>query len=196
MKKVIKSSIVFALFFTTVLSFANDFSTKVNDVKDNITNLTINNVSEGSILWIKDQNGLLIYKELIEKSGDYSKGFDLTALPNGDYSFELEKEVAIKIIPFEVKSNIVAFKKEEERTIIKPNFVQKNDVILVSKLVMTESPVEIKIYFENSDLVLEEFFTDRSEIQRKYDFSSSEKGNYKIVIKSEGRLFSKTIAIK
>ncbi len=196
MKKVIKNSIVFALFFTTLLSFANDFEKEVNDVKDNITNLTINNVSEGSILWIKDHNGLLIYKELIEKSGDYSKGFDLTALPNGDYSFELEKEVAIRIIPFEVKLSVVAFKKEEERTIIKPNFVQKKDVILVSKLVMKENPVEIKIYYENSDLVLEEFFTDLTEIQRKYDFSTSEKGTYKIVIKSEGRLFSKTISIK
>jgi len=196
MKKVINTSIVFALFFTSLLSFANDFSNEVNDVKDNITNLTINNVKEGSTLWIKDQNGLLIYKERIEKSGDYSKGFDLTALPNGDYSFELEKEMAIKIIPFEVKSNVVAFKKEEERTIVKPVFVQNKDIILVSKLLMEEKKLEIKIYFENSDLVLEEFFTDVASVQRKYDFSSSEKGNYEIIIKSEGRVFSKTITIK
>ncbi len=61
---------------------------------------------------------------------------------------------------------------------------------------MAENPVELKIYFENSDVVLEEFFTESTTVQRKYDFSTSEKGNYEIVVKSEGRVFSKTIAIK
>jgi len=56
--------------------------------------------------------------------------------------------------------------------------------------------VEVKIYFENSELVFEESFKDINSVRRSYDFSTSEKGNYEVTIKSEGRLFSKKIAIK
>lgn len=196
MKNVIKKSFVLLLLFMSLLSFAKDYSNVKNEIKDNITNLTLSDVKKGSILWIKDKNGMLIYKERIEKSGDYSKGFDLTALPNGDYSFELEKETAIKIIPFQVKSNVVLFKKEAEKLIFKPIFIENDGVIMVSKLIKEGNPIEVKIYFENSDLVFEEYFTDVNAIQRKYDFSTSIKGNYDIVIKSEGRVFSKKISIK
>ena len=196
MKKVIKKSFVLLVLFTSLLSFAKDYSNGVNDIEDNITNLTLSNVKEGSILWIKNQNGLLIYKERIEKSGNYSKGFDLTALPNGDYSFELEKETAIKVIPFQVKSNIVSFKKEAEKIIFKPIFIENDEVMMISKIVKEGELVEVKIYFENSELVFEESFKDINSVRRSYDFSTSEKGNYEVTIKSEGRLFSKKIAIK
>lgn len=193
MKKVIKKSLVLVVLCTTMLSFANEFSIATNDIRDNITNLTLRNVEVGSILWIKDQNGLLVYKELIEKSGNYSKGFDLTALPNGNYSFELEKETEIKIIPFQVKSSVVIFNKKEEKVIMKPFVIKKGNFVVISKLSLEENPMEIKIYFENSDLVYSEMMNKGKVFQRKFDFSTSEKGTYKIVTKTEGREFSKTV---
>ena len=42
-----------------------------------------------STLSIVDMQGLALYKEAIEQNGFYSKGFDLTTLPKGDYFFEL-----------------------------------------------------------------------------------------------------------
>ena len=48
-----------------------------NDLKK--TTFTINNVKQGNQLIIKDFNGLILYKEQIKESGNYSKGFDLNS---------------------------------------------------------------------------------------------------------------------
>ena len=47
-----------------------------NDSKK--TTFVINNVKQGNQLTIKDFYGLILYKEQIKDSGNYSKGFDLT----------------------------------------------------------------------------------------------------------------------
>jgi hypothetical protein len=195
MKKVIKNSLLAVVLFSTVISYAGDFSKTANDKKENITNVSFGNLKQGSVLIIKDNNGLLLYKELIEKSGEYSKGFDLTALPNGNYYFELNKEAEIKIIPFQVKSNVVVFSKENEQLIIKP-FVEKNgNMVLVSKLSLHENPLKIKIYYQDTSLVFEETIENKQLLNRKYDFSTSEKGTYRIVLFSEGREFTKEFKI-
>ena len=95
--------------FATLLSFANDAS--LFNIKNDAerTSLTLYNVKEGNLLSIKDNNGIILYKELIQESGTYTKGFDLTALPNGAYVFELSKDFEINSIPFTVKSKVVVF---------------------------------------------------------------------------------------
>ncbi|MFI1772749.1 hypothetical protein, partial [Thalassobellus citreus] len=94
MKNLIKKSILLVTVFTTMLSIANE--TPNNNKKAyKETALTINNVSEGNLLTIKDYNGIVLYKELISVSGTYKKGFDLTALPSGNYFFEVDKDMEI-----------------------------------------------------------------------------------------------------
>ena len=92
MKKVIrtiKKSLLAVTVFTTMLGNANEISTLSTKEDLKKTALTIYNVKVGDLLTIKDYNGIVLYKELINASGTYKKGFDLTALPNGDYFFEV-----------------------------------------------------------------------------------------------------------
>lgn len=195
MKKVIKKSLFMVVLFSAIISYAGDFSKIENDKKENITNVSFSNLKQGSVLIIKDLNGVLLYKELIEKSGDYSKGFDLTALPNGKYYFELDKVTEIKIVPFQVKSNIVAFNKEKEQLIVKPYIEKNGNMIVISKMTLNKKPINIKIYYQDLDLVLEESLENTKSLNRKYDFSTSEKGTYKMVVVSEGKSFTKEFKI-
>jgi len=196
MKKVLKTSLLVVVMFSTIISYSNEFSTTTNDKKENITNLTFKNVKQGSVVQIKDQNGLLLYKELIEKSGNYSKGFDLTKLPNGDYYFELDKELEIRVIPFQVKFNIVTFAKNEEQVINKP-FVRINgNNVFVTKLTLEQKPLKIKIYNQDSNLVFEETLDESQVLKRKYDFSIAERGAYRMVLLTDGRKYSKGFDIK
>ena len=57
--------------FATLLSFANEasFYSIKNDAKR--TSLTLDNVKQGNLLSIKDNNGIILYKEIIQKSGTY-----------------------------------------------------------------------------------------------------------------------------
>jgi hypothetical protein len=204
MKKVIKHSkkgILMVTMFATLLSFANEvsFFNIKNDAER--TTLTLENVKEGNLLSIKDDNGMTLYKELIEKTGIYTKGFDLTSLPDGGYIFELDKDMEITTIPFSVKSSTVLFNKEEEKVIHKPYVRVKGNLIYITKLALNKEPLKIDIYFSHynytngSELLHSEEIENTTNIQRVYRLARLGKGKHKIVLKYEGREFVKVIDI-
>ena len=196
MKNVIKNSkkgILLVTMFATILSFANDVSFfKIkNDAKR--TSLTLNHVKQGNLLSIKDNNGVILYKELIQETGIYTKGFDLTELPNGDYFFELDKDLEIKTIPFTVEFNNVIFNKEKEVVIFKPYVEQKKGLLLITKLALNLEPLSINIFSEtNTGLkpVYQENIKGEKLIERVYKLN---KGKFLIVFNSNGRTFQKFI---
>ena len=191
MKQVIKNSLVLVVLFATMISYANEIVTNEND---DATNVTLNNVTEGSVLSIKDVDGLILYKETIQVSGDYSKKFDLTSLPDGNYIFELDKDFEIKSIPFNVKRNIVDLNIENKSVVFKPAMVFENGMLRIQKTILnSENGLNIKIYFENGDLVHSENFNNEKLINKTYDFSKSLKGKYKVLLSTEDRTFSKEI---
>ena len=127
MKRVIKKSLVLIIMLVTMISYADKNITNT----EKVTNLKIENVKKGSVLTIKDTKGLILYTETIETSGDYNKRFDLTFLPDGDYFFELDKDVEIKIIPFQVKALNVIIKKEDKKTVFKPIVYYRNKKVYI-----------------------------------------------------------------
>ena len=180
--------------FATLLSFANDGSlfNITNDAKR--TYLTLESVKQGNLLSVKDINGIILYKEYIQKTGTYTKGFDLTALPDGEYVFELDKDLEINTIPFKVDSNVVVFNKENEKTIYKPVVRIKNGLVYVTKLNLNETPLKISIYFQNesgSELMYKETITETTSktISKIFKLEGLKKGSYKMIFNSEGRQF-------
>ena len=195
MKNVIKHSkkILFAVAMLTVL--VGNAKDKSSALKKGLikTALTIDNVKEGNLLSIKDQNGLTLYKELIVESGTYRKGFDLTALPDGDYFFEVDKDIEIKTIPFTVKSNKVVFKKDEEVTVFKPFVREKDGFVYISQLAPNYASLKISIYGNyNNDyqLLYSDKFENLQTIEKAYKL---ETGSYKIVLNSDNNEYTKFI---
>jgi len=194
MKNLAKNSLVVIMLMMSLSSYANETDMINKEKERTITNLHFDKVEQGSVLSIIDRNGLILYNEAIEKSGDYSKGFDLTTLPDGDYVFELDSELKIIVIPFKVKSKEVIFDKEAEKSIYKPVVRTKGQMVFVSKIAIDGSPLSYKIYFaENRDLVHAEKFEASDEINKVYDFSASRKGNYLFVFESNGRTYTKAV---
>ncbi|RPD99066.1 hypothetical protein EGM88_04235 [Aureibaculum marinum] len=192
MKKVIKNGLAMVVMLTTMFSYANEF-VGADLLKDDITNVTFENVTEGSVLTIKDLNGLVLYKETILEQGVYSKEFDLTALPDGDYIFEMDKEFEIKIIPFKVKMNKVHFKKELQSVTFKPSVVIEKGLVKIQKSMPDKSPLQIKVFYENGDLVYTEKVENKFVFNKTLDFSSSLKGEYRIVMSTPSRIFENRI---
>ena len=188
-----KKIVLSAVFCTTLLSNAITSSNVFVD-KDVIkTALTINNVKAGNLLSIKDVNGITLYKEFIEESGVYRKGFDLTALPNGNYIFEVDKDLEVEMIPFTVSNNKVVFNRNAEVTMYKPFVRQQDDAIYITQFLPDFSKAKIEIY-ANYNGELELLHVDKIEnsqlIQKAYRL---EKGSYKIIINSNNREYTKFI---
>ncbi len=196
MKKLTKKGLIACALSVSLLGFANDLKEPVKEKEPKVTSMSFAKVSKGSMLLIKDFNGLVLYKEAIQKTGEYSKGFDLTSLPNGEYYFELDTELEIVVIPFDVESSEVNFRKEEKATIFKPMVRVKDDMVFVSRTSFEAAPMDFKIYYaSNSDVVLSEKFEKEPFIERVYDFSSSKKGEYLFVFRSNGRKYVKSVKI-
>ena len=196
MKKLTKKGLIACALSVSLLGFANDLKEPVKEKEPKVTSMSFAKVSKGSMLLIKDFNGLVLYKEAIQKTGEYSKGFDLTSLPNGEYYFELDTELEIVVIPFDVESSEVNFRKEEKATIFKPMVRVKDDMVFVSRTSFEAAPMDFKIYYaSNSDVVLSEKFEKEPFIERVYDFSSSKKGEYLFVFRSNGRKYTKSVKI-
>lgn len=200
MKKVIKNTrkgILIVAMFATVIGYANRASYNINNEPKKVS-LTLKNVKKGNQLSIIDNNGIILYKEFIAQPGVYSKRFDLTTLPDGNYFFELDKDLEIKTIPFVVIASKVAFKKSKEKTIFKPLVRVKDGRILITKLSLKQDPIKIDIYYRNTDgytLINSENIKNTKIIERIYKLDSNEKGSYKIICKSEGRIFKEHINI-
>jgi hypothetical protein len=196
MKKLTKRSLLLSGLMLSMMTFANGNVETINEKELKVTNISFDNVKLGSRLSIKDIKGIVLYNESITKDGNYSKGFDLTALPNGDYFFELDTEFEVEIIPFNVVSNQVVFKKDEKSKIFKPNIRIKDDKVFVSRFSFEKSPLKCNIYYaDNNDLVRSEKFLEEIYSTKVYDFSEALKGEYIFVFESDGRKFTKSIKI-
>lgn len=189
-----KKVILTVAMMATVMGYANEII--INKIGKDLkrTALTIVDVKEGNLLSIKDNYGTTIYKEVINQAGVYTKGFDLTDLPDGNYFFELEKDMEVKTIPFTVKSNEVTFNKEKETTIFKPFVREENGLVYITQLAANFEPLKIKVYgFDNgsTDMLHSETIKGVQNIERVYKLESSSK--YKIVFYTNNREFTKFI---
>ncbi|WP_203257541.1 hypothetical protein [Hyunsoonleella ulvae] len=200
MKNVIHTSkkvFLMVALLVTVIGYANDKSFYISKGDAGKTTLTLMEVKKGDLFTIKNENGLILYKEAIQENGVYKKGFDLTSLPDGSYFFELDKDMEITTIPFTVKASDVAFDKSKSETVFKPLTVVRNDHLLVSQLSLEKKPLKIKIYQEGStysssyELIHSETITDTKHIKRVYKLRDFSKGQYKIVFMTEGQKFVK-----
>jgi hypothetical protein len=184
-----------------MISYATGSATFEKKVETENSTLSIHNVKQGQQLVIKDYNGIVLYKELIEKSGAYTKGFDLTTLPNGEYYFELDKDIEVQVIPFKVYLNKVEFLKDKETKFFKPVIRFKENKVLLSRLSFDNKPLEVKIYydydngFSDYELIHSEKFKDTKIVERVYALDKTKKGNYRVVVKTEGREFTESITI-
>ncbi|WP_405294098.1 hypothetical protein [Algibacter sp. Ld11] len=195
MKNVIKHSkkILLAVLMLAVL--VGNAKEKSSSLKKGLikTALTVYNVKKGNLLSIKDQNGVTLYKESILETGTYKKGFDLTALPDGDYFFQVDKEIEVKTIPFTVKSSTVVFKKDEEVTVFKPFVREKDGYVFITKLSPNYASLKITIYANyNGDfeMLYSDKFENLQTIGKAYKL---EEGNYKIVMNSDNNEYVKYI---
>ena len=194
MKNLTRKSLVVVGLMMSLSIFANDTAPTIKENEKKVIKIHFDNVAQGSTLIIKDVNGLVLYNEAIDQKGDYSKGFDLTTLPNGKYFFELNSEFKLIVKPFQVASNEVIFDKESEESIYKPLVRTKDNMVYVSRTAMEQTSLSYKIYYaDNYDLVHKGKFEDKEAVKKVYDFSTAKKGNYVFVFESNGREFTKSI---
>ena len=190
----IKKIILVALMFGTLITNANEKdNTNYKEAKKTVK-VEFNNVKKGQTLTIKNSNGLTVYNNEIQNSGDYSKTFDFSALENGIYSAELNKDFEIVIKQFYVENGLVTFLNNKDEKIFKPIIRTEGELLLISKINFNNEPLKVTLYY-NDEAVLSETISGDKLLQRVYKLSEKEVGAYKVVVSSDERTYTKEFTI-
>ena len=199
MKNLFKRSLLVIALFTLLGSNAMSNDNNLNDnliiVNGKLVDLTLKYTDGELKINIKDSFGIVLYND-IYTGVEFTKKFDLTSLPNGNYYFEIEGQTKIKMIPFTVILNNIDFQKEEETIFFKPIIRFKENVVYISKLALKKGKMKIKIYDDNSNLIYTEDLKEKLYLDRKLNLSMLESGSYNIVSKSEGKIFKEKVTKK
>ncbi|PQJ69151.1 hypothetical protein [Polaribacter butkevichii] len=194
MRTTMKTILVVALMFGTLIGYANENTKSTNAVAVKRVKVEYKAVKIGHALTIKNEYGITIYKQVIQSSGTYSKTFDLTNLEDGIYTTELEKDFEIDVKKLEVKDGFVTFLKKENKKIFKPVIRTEGDLVLISKIDFNKQPLKIVLYYDNQ-VILSEKIEGEEVLNRVYKLSKSEKGAYKVLVYTDNRMYVKNFSI-
>ncbi|MGJ5642914.1 hypothetical protein [Formosa sp. S-31] len=195
MNKVLKLSLGLLVMVTSMTSgYANTITKNDNEKGKIEVTLTLEDVKAGQLVLIKDMSGLTIYKEAIKKAGVYNNTFNLKSLPDGAYYFEHIKDYQVKMIPFTVKYKKATVYRANEKVFFKPVVRTENNMIYLTQLALDKKDLKVSIYYTDkfgfeSELVLSETIKDTVNIERIYGLSANKKGEYKVVLSTNGEEF-------
>jgi hypothetical protein len=136
----------------------------------------------------------VLFSEKIDRNGSFAKRFDFTALNDGAYSLELEKDFEIIVTPFIIQANNVVFLEKNEKVIFKPVVRTENNQLLISHMSLEEQPLKIELYY-NGERIFKDQLTGHKILNKIYRLSAQEKGSYYLSMSSGGRFFVKNFEL-
>ena len=192
--KTLKKITLVALMLGTLIGYANEDKNTADNKAKRTVKVEFKNVKKGQTLTIKDNQGTAFYNSEIKNAGNYSRTFDFSALEDGIYSAELNKDFEIHIKEFYVKNGLVTFLNNNNEKVFKPVIRTKDNLLYISKLDFNQEPLKVTIYY-NDNVILSETVEGKEHLKRVYKLSENEVGNYKVIINTEDRSFVKDFTI-
>lgn len=184
-----------ALMSGTVI-YANGTSNLPGGIPGKTTKVSFPAVKDGARLFIKDSNDITLYSEEISHAGEYAKRFDFSNLPEGNYYFEVDMKDSIRIYPFSVSDAQVEMMEQARYSIAKPEIEMRGDKLFLTRDAAGKQAVKVDLFYEGRELAYSEQMTPEGDLKRVYDFSTSKRGDYLVVIETGDRVFRENVRVK
>ena len=193
MNTVKKTILVAGLMLGTFSNYANNSESEILANANNVK-VIFNEVKKGQKLTVKDINGVVLYAEKVAQNGKLIKTFDFSLLNNGDYFLELEKDFQIEVKSIKIENHKVVISDDNKQVILKPVIRTENNLLMVTKVAFDKKPIQVELYY-NSEIILSETIEGDSILNRVYKLDQKEKGDYKVIVKNNGRSYSNQFKI-
>jgi hypothetical protein len=196
--KIQKSVIAIALIALPLMSFADGFPfVKLTSKENKMITLRVGSAqSDMTNIKIKNQFGQVIYSETVENVNGILKNFDLKNLASGHYKIELENALNIEVLPITITWDSVMVAHDQFTTVHKPFFkLNENGNVDFNYLNLNAKSTKVMITNEKGNVIYKEDLGNGSEIEKRYDISSLEKGNYQFIVQSGDRNFKHSITL-
>ncbi|WP_405609875.1 hypothetical protein [Polaribacter sp. Asnod1-A03] len=179
MKTTIKQILIVALMFGTLIANAEDrdLTNSINKIR---VDVAFKSIKEKQTLTVENENGLSIYKRGVNNSSINSKIlFNINSLKN-----TLSKTNNLDN----------ALLDDDKNKIFKPTIRTEENLVLISKIAFNKAPLYISLYYKG-DLIHSETLKGNNIVNRVYKLSEEEKGNYKVVINTDNKVYNKNFSI-
>ncbi len=191
MKTTTKKILLVVIMLGTFIGYAKMNTEPTNTVVDSKkVKVEFESVKMGQAITIKDNLGKILCNRLAEQDGVFSKSFDLSALPNGEYKVELDRNFETIIKPFSIKNGLVTFMTDENKRVLKPIIRRDGNLLYISKTTAAKKPLNIIVYYNDKAIIKDMV---KKELSKVYKLSDNYKGDYRIVIKSSEREYLEII---
>lgn len=189
--KMIRTTVMVALMLGTLTSYAGTTLVEKNGTE---VKVAFKKMKKGQRFYIKNSEGKVLHEKVAKNSNTLDKVFNYNSLENGYYTLEINSDFQIEVIPFTVVGGNTTFYNKEEKVIFKPVVRTKNDNLLVSKIDFNAEPLDVTIYFEG-DVIFRDTVKGRNVLQRVYKLRKEIKGNYKVVMKANDRIYTNEFSL-
>jgi hypothetical protein len=196
MKNAMKFGLALVAFLTAFAMRANDTNFSVSVKSGKVVNFTINDTKNVHVS-ILGKQGAAIFDEVIKsKDGKITRTYDLAALPSGTYFLETETAAKVSRHEITISATTATVASTTVTEIYKPVFVKKDGFVSVSILNNEKTPVEIKMYDENSNELYSETIRGEQTLSKTFDIRSSSAQNFTLVTSYNNKTFVETIATR
>lgn len=196
MKKFFQISLAVLALFTASVAHADDMDILVKVAKENSKWVSfITNDAQRIDLTLYAANEEVIYEQQLKTVSNKFKTYDLSALPEGNYTLKMESIAKITTYNILITDENAIISKPSVVEIKRPVLTKKDDIITLDLNGVANGAVEVTIYNEYSEKLHEDAFADESKTVKKFDVSKTIAKELTFVVKSGNQQYSETIKL-
>lgn len=143
---------------------------------------------------LRSGNGKVFYTESVTNGENYAKRLDMSELPKGEYTLEVENNDSFTAIPVTIEFNSAVVATADEVTIVKPRLSVVGDKLNVAFSDQATKSVWVSIYDNASNRLAYEKVT--SDSMKRFDLSHLDKGEYTVHMSTEGKRFIQSVSLE
>ena len=144
---------------------------------------------------LKNQQGVILYKEDIARAQIFQRSLNLIELPDGTYELQIEDDYKTETTSLTESNGKVMAANQIKITTFKPQIVLKDTQLNVSLLALNNEKLTVSILDENQNIILEKKLSGSVNLGQSYDLSQLNAGDYTIQLYTNGKVYDKLITL-
>lgn len=144
---------------------------------------------------LKNQQGVILYKEDIARAQIFHRSLNLIELPDGTYELQIEDDYKTETTSLTKSNGKVMATNQIKITTFKPQIVLKDTQLNVSLLALNNEKLTVSILDENQNIILEKKLSGSVNLGQSYDLSQLNAGDYTIQLYTNGKVYDKLITL-
>ena len=186
--------IITAASFSTAIAgpgFSIERDTDVNALILDFENWKTTNVE----LKIRSIDGSFVWSDDINAGNKSAIKYNLKELDNGNYIMQVADELTMTIQPIKVTDRGIELDQNAQRIVYQPIINLVGDKLTVNQLLLGNS-TKLKLVDANYNTIFKESFKGEAEISKVFDIDKLERGNYAVVIHTQGQVFERKFSVR